>query len=98
MELTFKLTEEMMQEAFRNALDSIVIETNGMTLNECVRKQIPMKPVSGYDYIEDVKVNTMECPVCQYHDCDLEDSNDMKCNYCPNCGQKLDWRNKEWES
>lgn len=93
MEITFKITEEMMQEAFQNALNNIEIQTCGMTLNECVEKQIPKKPVRGYDYddAEDVTYSTIECPMCRYHDCNLEDSNDKKFNFCPKCGQKLDW-------
>lgn len=54
MELTFKMTEEMLEEAFRNALNNIEIQTTGMTLNECVEKQIPMKP------------NGIHCHSCNY--------------------------------
>lgn len=76
MELTFKLNEEMMQEAFQNALNNIEIQTCGMTLNECVEKQIAKKPIDKLMYIE--------CPACG--DVGIED-----CAYCPVCGQKLDW-------
>lgn len=34
------------------------------------------------------------CPSCRVNLC-CETSLDIKPKYCPNCGQKLDWRNKE---
>ena len=84
MEITFKMTEEMLQEAFQKALNDLVIETNGMTLNECVEKQIPKKLKHGV------------CPNCSTNNDKiikhLGNPQAHKNVYCWNCGQKLDWR------
>lgn len=52
-------------------------------IHKAVEKQIPCKPVP-------TKSNKAEIPVCGK--CggimDLEQGN---LNYCPNCGQKIDW-------
>lgn len=79
MELTFKITEEMMKESFQRALEGIVFETNGMTLNECVEKQI-LKKVNLY--ID----NDAVCPSCNQR---LRGYEGMKIAYCKFCGQLI---------
>lgn len=93
MEITFKLTEEMMQEAFQRAMENIEIQTAGLTLNECVEKQIPQKPdISGDGYADGVLVyDTYQCPNCgRYYEIDYDDF-----DYCPKCGQRFDWEDSE---
>ena len=80
MEITFKMTEEMLQEAFEKALNDLVIETNGMTLNEWVGKQMPKKPIEQYAEDEPQWI----CPICrQWLYADEV--------YCDRCGQRLNW-------
>lgn len=55
----------------------------GFTFNsllEAREKQIPKKPTDRCMY--------KECPACGEVEIEF-------CKYCPNCGQKLDWGNKE---
>lgn len=47
---------------------------------KALEKQIPKKPTDRCMY--------KECPACGEVEIEF-------CKYCPNCGQKLDWRNKE---
>lgn len=82
MEITFKLTEEMMQEAFENSLKNIEIQANGMSLNECVGKQIPMKPDRRHETAHTWDAGY--CPVCG---CGVT----SRWSYCQNCGQRIDW-------
>lgn len=72
-----KISKEMLDEAFNNALDQIQLDT-GMTLTECVEKQIPMDVKSSiiYDW----------CPSCNSI---LHDVADMKVFYCQHCGQRI---------
>lgn len=45
---------------------------------ECIKMQIPRKPI---------RCRNVYCPTC-----DSEDSMDILwTDYCPNCGQRLDW-------
>ena len=52
---------------------------------EALKKQIPKKPIYGSDEQDYVK-----CGLCEY---ELGHMDDYFCldNYCPNCGQKIDW-------
>ena len=55
----------------------------GFTFNsllEAREKQIPKEPTDRCMY--------KECPACGEVEIEF-------CKYCPNCGQKLDWRNEE---
>ena len=63
-----------------------------MAIN-ALEKQIPKKPYIQQVEIEDYDRDCMECPSCDSFlgyetDCKEEHYQD---NYCPNCGQKLDW-------
>lgn len=70
----------------------------GFTLQsvlEAREKQIAKKPnLWGDGYADGVLVYDMyDCPNCDKHyEVDYE-----KYDYCPNCGQKLDWQQKEAE-
>lgn len=54
-----------------------VFEINGANLLACVSKQIPKKPIDRCMF--------EECPNCQEIEIQY-------CNYCPTCGQKLNWK------
>ena len=59
---------------------------------EALEKQIPKKPdyeADGYDENGNLIYDYAKCPICG-HDFEY-DINDWGCNYCSDCGQKLDW-------
>ena len=51
---------------------------------QCEAKAIPMKPIELYDEFKDSYTNC--CPKCEL---------EVDENYCPNCGQMLDWSKDE---
>ena len=56
---------------------------------EALEKQIPKKPtLSGDGYWDgELVLDTWECPNCDKdYEVDYDDY-----DYCPNCGQKIDW-------
>ena len=59
---------------------------------EALKKQIPKKPIYYGDGYSDGKLvyDMAECPTCGKYTFE-EDINDWGCNYCPECGQALDW-------
>ena len=65
-----------------------------MAIN-ALEKQIPKKPeyeADGYAGGELV-YDYAKCPICGH---DFEYGiNDWECEYCSNCGQKLDWSDEE---
>lgn len=57
----------------------------------CVRKQMPMKPKRMPEPIKkhfSTGVDGFYCPVC---DSDLIDMDNDCFDYCPHCGQKINW-------
>ena len=60
----------------------------GMTLKEAVEKQIPKRAISTYK-------ENYKCPTCESYiditDDDLYVYEIVPPEYCPNCGQRLDW-------
>lgn len=93
MEITFKLTEEMMQNAFQSAMENIEIQTCGMTLNECVGKQIAKKQGNIDDSDSHFRISETGFVCCSVTNKDIRypliSLRDL--DYCPRCGQKLDW-------
>ena len=59
---------------------------------EVMRKQIPKELIAEGDGYADGEMvyDSFYCPSCDYHMEDYE----VK-NYCPNCGQAIDWGNDE---
>lgn len=54
---------------------------------ECIEKQTPKKPIINlWD-------EWCECPVCD----GIVTIEETKLNYCPDCGQAIDWSDNEWE-
>ena len=51
---------------------------------QALNKETPQKVVADYDYLGFEK-----CPRCKYGN--LLDSNHTQFEYCPMCGQKLEW-------
>lgn len=78
--------ETKLNQSIYGIHDRANLEMSGdlQTLQELVDKETPMKVCGdGDDHI---------CPKCNEYFCICEVQN--KINYCPNCGQKLDWRTK----
>lgn len=63
------------------------------TLQELVDKATPKKPfyeADGYDENGELIYDTWICPNCiHYYEVDYDDY-----DYCPNCGQPIDWSDK----
>lgn len=62
---------------------------NELTKIEALKKQIPKKPTFGYD-----EQDYIGCPNCNYELETMDAYSDYfdHYNYCPECGQALDWR------
>lgn len=69
---------------------------NEYTKINALEKQIPQKPEYYGDGYSDGELvyDYAECPTCGKDDFEY-DINDWGCNYCPNCGQALDWSEEE---
>ena len=82
-------------EISREAVDKVIKEfefVNGVTLKDSINKQISKKMDyygDGCDENGNILYDYAKCPVCG-NDYEYE-INDWECNYCSNCGQKLDW-------
>lgn len=89
------------QEEFKNAynafmnLDARITKTLRLVAIDAIKKQIPKKPIYEADGYADGELvyDYAECPNCGHL---FEYGiNDWECNYCCECGQKLDWA-VEW--
>ena len=65
-------------------------------IKKAVEKQIPRTPQYYGDGYSDGELvyDYAECPTCGKDNFEY-DINDWGCNYCPNCGQALDWSEEE---
>lgn len=83
------------EQAIKEGVDQAMKEcelTIGMTLKECVERQIAKQPDiegDGYDENGELIYDTGYCPTCRH---EFEIYYDAT-KYCPNCGQHLDWNN-----
>ena len=85
---------QFLRENWKPHPDCIVIETLGMAIN-ALEKQIPKKPIIKSLW------SVAKCPCCgadlgEYVN-DGYPKNWESLKFC-DCGQRLDWRNEEWES
>lgn len=86
----------VMDKYTNKALSKVVIEAHVMAIS-ALEKQIPKKP-----YIQQVvkdfrEHDCYECPNCDSFVGYVSDCKDehYQIGYCSNCGQKLDWSDKE---
>lgn len=54
---------------------------------EAIDKQIPKKPIGGFDFANN------EYEICCQCSAIVQDG-EWRANYCPDCGQALDWGDK----
>lgn len=79
--------EEFGKQALKS-IEVIVNDKTGMTVWDCVERQIPKTPTYEGDGYSDghLVYDTWICPNCgKYYEVDYDNY-----NYCPNCGQRLD--------
>lgn len=77
-----KIENEKMQECVNEALYEYKTKS-GLTVAECVERQIPKKPM----HIERITFNDVyECPCCK-----KRFTGTSIAKYCYHCGQALDW-------
>lgn len=84
------LTELLVSEYFGEKCDEMVD-----TLWQAAEKQIPKMPIAKEDEVfGDIHI---ECPTCGNRALFNPFSNIKNCNYpyCPNCGQALNWGEKD---
>lgn len=64
-------------------------------LINAIKKQIPETPYYGnsYDNNGEIIYDTYECPNCHKS---YDVNYDGQYNYCPRCGQELDWRMEDY--
>lgn len=55
-----------------------------------LEKQIPKKVILGYD-----EQDSICCPNCKGEIAEMDDYDYYKHNYCPDCGQALDWSDEK---
>lgn len=69
-------------------------DKNFALIKELVDKAVPKKPfyeADGYDENGELIYDTWICPNCHhYYEVDYDDY-----DYCPNCGQAIDWGDKD---
>lgn len=88
------LLDRLHQKILNNdSLMKEVTEGELLALVEAKEKQTPKKPYIQQVEIDYYEHDCMECTSCDsflgyVSECKEEH---YQCNYCPNCGQKLDW-------
>lgn len=65
-----------------------------VNVEEAVEKQIPKNPVGIKIILKHIE--SANCPRCNYDFPDIGGANEYygeveQYNYCPNCGQRIDW-------
>ena len=81
--------------ALHEVLINFVTLENLVAAIQALEKQIPKKPEYEADGYADGELvyDYAKCPICGH---DFEYGiNDWGCEYCSDCGQKLDWRDEE---
>lgn len=86
--------EEKLREIVNEVFDDLVV--NGLTVKECIGKQIPKKPYKTTDYTWGISREVDVCPSCDYYLNVYEwietgHSNKKRITYCDRCGQAIDW-------
>lgn len=71
------------------------------TLQELVDKETPKKPIEkfisdGYDEQGTFKNKIIQCPNCEFELYNEYECIDYTFNYCPKCGQRIDWSDEKW--
>lgn len=85
------MTYEDVKRIRENPFEACDIKELQKLISAAIDKQIPKRP----DYYADGYADGMlaydyaKCPVCEH---EFEEGiNDWECDYCQDCGQRLDW-------
>lgn len=82
-----KMPKDASYKAAVKRIVAVQPEVNGLdVIVEALEKQIPHKPMK-YNGLLDSVVGICNCKVCLYE----------KSDYCPNCGQRIDWGSEDEE-
>jgi hypothetical protein len=95
--MTLKRAAEILDPEHREHYDSIETVNEACKIGrEAVLSKIKKKPTyegDGYDENGALIYDTAYCPVCEH---EFEYGvNDWESNFCPDCGQALDWSDTE---
>lgn len=92
IEQALKIKQNWTAEQARNDLERLLLTgerpANKVIALACkaLEKQIPKKVILGYD-----ERDSICCPNCKGEIAEMDDYDYYKHNYCPDCGQALDW-------
>jgi len=98
-EMTVEIGVEELQHTLR-VLETLEEKQNTPSIiisigiaKAAIKKQIPTEPEysgDGYDENGDLVYDMAKCPLCGNDDFEYG-INNWGCDFCPNCGQALDW-------
>lgn len=63
------------------------VEDDIRIVGDCVEKQIPLQPFKTTNWL--AKLDLFECYNCDH-------VLDKTYNYCPHCGQRIEWDEDKW--
>ena len=96
IEQALKIKQNWTAEQARNDLERLLLTgerpANKVIALACkaLEKQIPKKVILGYD-----ERDSICCPNCKGEIAEMDDYDYYKHNYCPDCGQALDWSDEK---
>lgn len=70
-----------------DAIDTIKALSAKLQEQNLHGRHIPKKPILDDSFLD----NVLECPSCKHHFGIKGLMPETKGNYCPNCGQRIDW-------
>lgn len=83
--------EKRLRGAFRRVISECIpnyeFEDDVNDVEECVEKQIPLQPFKTTNCL--AKLDLFECYKCDH-------VIDKTYNYCPCCGQRIEWDEDKW--
>ena len=99
MKMTLERAAEILDPNHREHYDSIETVNEACEIGrQAIFKQIKERPyyeADGYDENGELIYDMAKCPVCG-HEFEYN-INDWGSDYCPDCGQALNWNNTEEE-
>lgn len=78
-------------EQLKKSLGLDEMQTEYEIITSALDKQIPKKPNEVVEEKTGIKFAGQEVPIKKHYCCSCNTRNFIFENFCPNCGQKLDW-------